>query len=211
MNAKDVNNALAAWLAADPSLGTIVWEDQEALPTPPYIVYENVRVGANDPTLTGGGLVLDGFLMLTVVTNKGGLGIGATSLADDLAGRFPYGLRIAVVGGGHALVNTPPFVMQGFTDGIHWRTPVRVDYEAYGPSAFSNTPVPTPGDGEAPYQFVQVSALLSWTVNHNLGWKPQVTILTLGGLEIDAAISHTSDNQFIVTFATAQAGYAIYE
>lgn len=67
-----------------------------------------------------------------------------------------------------------------------------------------------PGSAGAPVRYVQNSPLILWVVNHNLGFQPKVTILTLGGVEIDAAISHTTDNQFRVEFASAQAGYAIY-
>lgn len=55
--------------------------------------------------------------------------------------------------------------------------------------------------------FVQsFSSALTWTVNHNLGRLPIVTLLTVGNVEFDAQIVHTNNNQFIVHFAAAIAG-----
>lgn len=47
---------------------------------------------------------------------------------------------------------------------------------------------------------------LTWTVNHNLGRFPIVTILTTGNVEMDAQIVHTNNNQFVVHFAAPMAG-----
>lgn len=60
-------------------------------------------------------------------------------------------------------------------------------------------------------RFVQVSPDALWTVNHNLGFRPQVTVLSPGGLEIEAAIQHISVNQFTVSFNIPQAGSAEYQ
>lgn len=74
----------------------------------------------------------------------------------------------------------------------------------------TNVPI-VPGQpyGGAPYYFSQLSASSVWTVNHNLGWKPQVTILSSGGIEVDAEIVHLSDNQFQVYFNQPYAGKGI--
>lgn len=50
------------------------------------------------------------------------------------------------------------------------------------------------------------AAALTWTVNHNLGRLPIVTILTTGNVEMDAQIVHTNNNQFVVHFAAPMAG-----
>ena len=70
---------------------------------------------------------------------------------------------------------------------------------------------PAGGAGSAqPYEFSQVAPSTLWTVNHGLGYKPQVSILTSGGLEIEASITHVSVNQFTVGLNTSLAGLAIY-
>jgi hypothetical protein len=45
-------------------------------------------------------------------------------------------------------------------------------------------------------------------VNHGLGYKPVVSVYTLGGVEMEAEIVHISDFQLRVRFGVPQAGYA---
>lgn len=59
-------------------------------------------------------------------------------------------------------------------------------------------------------EFVQSVASTTWTVNHNLGFWPVVTLMSEGGQQMWADILHTSVNQFVVTFNTATAGKAHY-
>jgi hypothetical protein len=50
------------------------------------------------------------------------------------------------------------------------------------------------------------SSAINWVVNHNLGRRPLVTILSTGDVEVEAHVVHTNLNQFIVYFASATAG-----
>lgn len=68
-------------------------------------------------------------------------------------------------------------------------------------------PPGAPGAGTA-FIFTQASALDTWNVNHNLGVRPAVTILSPGGLEVNGSIAHISVNQLIITFAAPVAGTA---
>jgi|SRR5271165_1748867 len=65
-----------------------------------------------------------------------------------------------------------------------------------------------PGPPGASYLFTQNSPVTLWTVNHNLGFVPSVTLYTTGGQEMDAEIVHVSNNQCLVYFISAQAGTA---
>jgi hypothetical protein len=56
------------------------------------------------------------------------------------------------------------------------------------------------------YTHTQSSPSSSWTVNHNLGRKPLVQVLSPGGLEVIAEVLHVSTNQVLVSFASAQSG-----
>jgi hypothetical protein len=58
--------------------------------------------------------------------------------------------------------------------------------------------------------YVHTQALASdvWTVNHNLGRKPAVTLLSTGGVEFDGQITHVSVNQLVVSLSSAVAGTA---
>lgn len=66
-----------------------------------------------------------------------------------------------------------------------------------------------PGDGSYRYQHVQSVAATTWTVNHNLGSRPNVGVYSSGGVEVVAEVVHASDNQVLVYFDAAFAGLAI--
>ena len=44
-----------------------------------------------------------------------------------------------------------------------------------------------------------------------MGFRPQVTVLSVGGIEVDSSVHHTSVNQFQISFNTPQAGSAEYQ
>lgn len=56
----------------------------------------------------------------------------------------------------------------------------------------------------------QGAASATWTVNHNLGFRPQCEVFSPGWVQIEAAILHVTDNQTSITFNTAQTGQAIF-
>lgn len=57
-------------------------------------------------------------------------------------------------------------------------------------------------------RYDQPSPALVWTINHLLGYKPVIEMFTLAGVQVYGQVQHTSLDQTVVTFATAQAGYA---
>ena len=63
------------------------------------------------------------------------------------------------------------------------------------------------GGGVTPFEHVQSSPSASWIVNHNFTRYPvAVTVLSVGNVEVEAAVSHVSVNQLIVSFATPYVG-----
>lgn len=69
---------------------------------------------------------------------------------------------------------------------------------------------PGPAGAGAPLVHVQAAPLASWTINHNRGWRPaSVTVLSPGGVEVDAEIVHVSVNQTVINFALPYAGSAL--
>ena len=54
----------------------------------------------------------------------------------------------------------------------------------------------------------QGSASDTWTITHNLGCKPSVTIVDSGGNVQIGEVLYNNDNQVTVTFSSAFAGYA---
>ena len=65
-----------------------------------------------------------------------------------------------------------------------------------------------PGPAGVTYVHTQASAAATWTINHNLGFRPSVELLDSGSQEIDGDIAHPTINQTIVTLNPATAGLA---
>lgn len=55
---------------------------------------------------------------------------------------------------------------------------------------------------------LQSAPASTWTINHNLGYRPAVEILDSGGQEIEANVSHPTANQAVVQLNPATAGIA---
>ncbi len=62
--------------------------------------------------------------------------------------------------------------------------------------------------GGAAFVYQQAAPATTWTINHNLGYKPSVELLDSGSQEIDGEIAHPTDNQTVVTLNPASAGLA---
>ena len=58
------------------------------------------------------------------------------------------------------------------------------------------------------FEFEQTTPATSWTINHNLGYKPSVEVFSVGSQELDADVVHTSINQTVIGFTVATAGFA---
>lgn len=62
-----------------------------------------------------------------------------------------------------------------------------------------------PGPGVSLFEET-FSAAMQWVVNHNLGRKPSVTLLSVGGLEMGGTVQHNSVNQLTVYWSLLTAG-----
>lgn len=51
--------------------------------------------------------------------------------------------------------------------------------------------------------------MVTWTVNHNLGFRPNINLYSAGGREMMAEVLHTSLNQTLVYFDNPTAGSAV--
>jgi hypothetical protein len=58
------------------------------------------------------------------------------------------------------------------------------------------------------YVHTQTTPQAEWVVNHGLGYKPSVSVYTIGGVEVEAEVVHISDYQLRVRFGSPQTGYA---
>ncbi len=125
----DIANALGQHLEEDPALGPIAWPNRDFIPARPYLVFDHVPVSRTDPTLDGSGLVVSGYLMISVVSDVDIFANVASEMADSIAAHFPYGLRLDV-DGGEILISNHPTTQPPSRDGPDWRKPVKIHYRA---------------------------------------------------------------------------------
>jgi hypothetical protein len=64
------------------------------------------------------------------------------------------------------------------------------------------------GSSGASYEHTEGSPSALWTIAHNLGFRPSVTVLSTGGLEVLADVQHLSVNTLTVTLLAPMAGSA---
>jgi hypothetical protein len=58
------------------------------------------------------------------------------------------------------------------------------------------------------YHHTQSIASATWTINHNLGWYPNLTVQDSSGSVVEGEIAYTSSNTLTVTFTGAFSGDA---
>lgn len=73
----------------------------------------------------------------------------------------------------------------------------------------SATKIVASAGGDKYFLYTQGVAATVWTVTHNLGRYPNVTVVDNVGEEVEALIEHTNVNELTVTFNTAFDGQAI--
>jgi hypothetical protein len=68
------------------------------------------------------------------------------------------------------------------------------------------------GGGGASERYLHTQSVPSaaWVVNHNLGFRPNVSVTTLGGVVVWAEVLHVSINQAQVLFDDPRAGLALF-
>ena len=62
--------------------------------------------------------------------------------------------------------------------------------------------------GAPAYVHVQAVASDTWTINHNLGYRPSVELLSDGGMEFYGDVLHVSANDVICSFLAPVSGLA---
>lgn len=65
------------------------------------------------------------------------------------------------------------------------------------------------GTSAATYQHNQASPADTWVINHNMGYRPSISIFSMGGMQMLANVQHVSENQARVYFDNPTAGYAV--
>ena len=59
------------------------------------------------------------------------------------------------------------------------------------------------------FEYSPPTPLSEWIVNHNFGRNPVVSVLSPGGIEVEAEVVHINTNQTRVLFNAPQLGKAI--
>ena len=62
--------------------------------------------------------------------------------------------------------------------------------------------------GRASYEHMQGAASSSWSITHNLGFKPNVTVIDSAGNIVEGEIAYTNSNSLTVSFQSAFSGNA---
>lgn len=107
------------------------WPNKDVpIDTPhPFLLFEIVPVGRRAVTLNRSLRISRGFVMVTVMTQINTFATEGLRIAESVAELFPYTLRIATINGEISITQEPE-IMQGRPDDPHYRTPVRIPYEA---------------------------------------------------------------------------------
>jgi hypothetical protein len=64
------------------------------------------------------------------------------------------------------------------------------------------------GPGSTYYNHAQTAASTTWTINHNLGRIPSITVIDTAGSEIEGDYAYPSVNTVVLTFSAATGGTA---
>jgi hypothetical protein len=72
------------------------------------------------------------------------------------------------------------------------------------------TPRPSPHvpSDQIGFVFEQATPATTWTISHNLGVKPDVSLYTVGGVEFEAEVIHISNDVCVAYLVTPMAGFA---
>ncbi len=132
MNMTAIETAIGQRLEGMTDCPPIAWPnadyDPKAADAVPYVEFVHSPVQRLDDTIDASDPRQEGLVLMTVVAARGAFTNAANALADAVAARFDTGLRLTLSTGGAVMMTKPADIVQGFTDGIYWRVPVRLNY-----------------------------------------------------------------------------------
>lgn len=65
-----------------------------------------------------------------------------------------------------------------------------------------------PGTLLVPFEYIANTPSSTWTIPHNLGYRPDVSVYSIGGVEVVADILHIDFNNVLIMFNLPYAGRA---
>jgi putative salt-induced outer membrane protein YdiY len=78
-----------------------------------------------------------------------------------------------------------------------------------GVPAVSTTFIKETAVAATSYRHVQNAAATTWTINHNLKFRPNVTVFDSGNTMVEGNVVHVSINQLTIQFSAAISGTAL--
>ena len=73
-----------------------------------------------------------------------------------------------------------------------------------GPGGLTSSDVPA----LVSYTHSQVAASSTWTITHNLNFKPSVNVFDSAGTMVEGSVTHTNANSLTITFSATISGIA---
>lgn len=128
MTPESIATALGQALESALDDNDVAWPNRSADPERPFVDFQHVPTVRRDPTLAGTAEIAEGYMVATVVTDRGSHATQGERIAALIMAAFRYTTRLSLEGGGQMVVTAPPRTLPAFDDGAAWRTPVRIDY-----------------------------------------------------------------------------------
>ena len=107
----------------------VVWDGKDIPPgmAHPFLIFDFIPSEPVDNTLNGSFERQTGFAAIAVMTKPGEFASEGRKIGMRIKDLFPYAKKFAITGG-KVTINSPSHVSQGYPDGPHFRTPVRIFY-----------------------------------------------------------------------------------
>ena len=122
-----IETAFGQALVAVPEVDRVVWPNRTDDPARPFVMFQHVPGAWTDRTVSGGDLVSEGTIQLTIVSKLNQFATPTNQLADAIIAAFPYGRRIAA-GSGNVLITRPTRPIAAIRDGGDWRMTIEITY-----------------------------------------------------------------------------------
>jgi hypothetical protein len=110
----------------------------------------------------------------------------------------------ASAGNGRVYVKCQNGYELGEIHDVYLSSPTNNDVLAYD----SSTSLWKASKASLRYSHTQTVSLTDWTINHNLGYAPNVTVIDSGGNDVEGSITYDSLNSLTLSFTSAIAGVA---
>jgi hypothetical protein len=161
-----------------------IWTGAETAGDAPFWIKDDGSVKASNIFVTGSSTINVAIMSSSIVSLLGNTSGSILLVAPDIAGE-----------------NTITFPAQtgsvALTSGSIATAFNSASLGGYSASSYTRS-----------YTFEQQTGSTVWNVNHNLGYRPSVTVEDYGKIILEGDLSHTDANNLVLTFSEAVSGYA---